>query len=112
MCIRDSGEPVEMDVQMSQNGDTTVAEVSYEVNDESGGAAQMTMISEDGDFDGDVYKRQEEALKQEREQAEKKWEEDTSKTVQNVTVEDIADVVSMSTGAVSYTHLDVYKRQP
>ena len=44
-----------MDVQMSQNGDTTVAEVSYEVNDESGGAAQMTMISEDGDFDGTTF---------------------------------------------------------
>ena len=40
----------------------------------------------------------EEALKKEREEAEKQWEEDTSKTVQNVTVEDIADVVSMSTG--------------
>ena len=50
-----NGEPVEMDVQMSQNGDTTVAEVSYEVNDESGGAAQMTMISEDGDFDGTTF---------------------------------------------------------
>ena len=41
---------------------------------------------------------EEEALKKEREEAEKQWEEDTSKTVQNVTVEDIADVVSMSTG--------------
>ena len=50
-----NGEPVELDVQMSQNGDTTVAEVSYEVNDESGGAAQMTMISEDGDFDGTTF---------------------------------------------------------
>ncbi|MFR5092084.1 MAG: hypothetical protein ACLTDR_08890 [Adlercreutzia equolifaciens] len=32
-----------------------MAEVSYEVNDESGGAAQMTMISEDGDFDGTTF---------------------------------------------------------
>ena len=41
-----NGEPVEMDVQMSQNGDTTVGEVSYEVGDGEGGAVQMTMISE------------------------------------------------------------------
>ena len=37
-------------------------------------------------------------LKAEREQAEKKWEEDTSKQVSQVTVKDIADVVSMTTG--------------
>ena len=37
-------------------------------------------------------------LKTEREQAEKKWEEDTSKQVPQVTVKDIADVVSMTTG--------------
>ena len=37
-------------------------------------------------------------LKTEREQAEKKWEEDTSKQVSQVTVKDIADVVSMTTG--------------
>ena len=37
-------------------------------------------------------------LKIEREQAEKKWEEDTSKQVSQVTVKDIADVVSMTTG--------------
>ena len=37
-------------------------------------------------------------LKAEREQAEKKWEEDTSKQVSRVTVKDIADVVSMTTG--------------
>ena len=37
-------------------------------------------------------------LKVEREQAEKKWEEDTSKQVSQVTVKDIADVVSMTTG--------------
>ena len=50
-----NGEPVEMDVQMSQNGDTTVGEVSYEVGDGEGGAVQMTMISEGGDFDGTTY---------------------------------------------------------
>ena len=55
VCYAATGETVELDVQMSQNGDTTVAEVSYEVNDESGGAAQMTMISEDGDFDGTTF---------------------------------------------------------
>ena len=37
-------------------------------------------------------------LKTVREQAEKKWEEDTSKQVSQVTVKDIADVVSMTTG--------------
>ena len=37
-------------------------------------------------------------LKTEREQAEKKWEEDTSKQVSQVPVKDIADVVSMTTG--------------
>ncbi len=37
-------------------------------------------------------------LKTEREQAEKKWEEDTSKQVSQVTVKDVADVVSMTTG--------------
>ena len=37
-------------------------------------------------------------LKTEREQAEKKWEEDTSKQMSQVTVKDIADVVSMTTG--------------
>ena len=37
-------------------------------------------------------------LKTEREQAEKKWAADTSKQVSQVTVKDIADVVSMTTG--------------
>ncbi len=41
---------------------------------------------------------QENELKQKRLEAEKKWEEDTSKSVQQVTMEDIADVISMSTG--------------
>ena len=48
-----NGEPVEMDVQMSQNGDTTVGEINYTVEDADGegGEVQMTMISEGGDFD-------------------------------------------------------------
>ena len=37
-------------------------------------------------------------LKDKRIQAEKKWEEDAQKSVHQVTVEDIADVVSMTTG--------------
>ena len=37
-------------------------------------------------------------LKAKREDAEKQWREDSSKTIQQVTVEDVADVVSMSTG--------------
>ncbi len=41
---------------------------------------------------------EESQLKTKREEAEKQWQEDTSKTVSQVDVEDIADVVSMSTG--------------
>ena len=37
-------------------------------------------------------------VKAKRVEAEKQWEEDSAKTVQQVTVEDIADVVSMATG--------------
>lgn len=52
-----NGEPVEMDVQMSQNGDTTVGEINYTVEDADGegGEVQMTMISEVGDFDDTTY---------------------------------------------------------
>ena len=41
---------------------------------------------------------QESELKSKREEAEKKWEEDAQKSIHQVTVEDIADVVSMTTG--------------
>ncbi len=41
---------------------------------------------------------EESQLKTKREEAERQWQEDTSKTVSQVDVEDIADVVSMSTG--------------
>ena len=41
---------------------------------------------------------EESQVKAKREEAEKQWQEDSSKSVQQVTVEDIADVVSMSTG--------------
>ncbi len=41
---------------------------------------------------------EESQVKVKREEAEKQWQEDSSKSVQQVTVEDIADVVSMSTG--------------
>ena len=37
-------------------------------------------------------------LKKKRVDAEQKWEEDSQKTINQVTIEDIADVVSMSTG--------------
>ena len=51
------------------------------------------------DFEAAAELRDKESkLKAEREQAEKKWEEDTSKQVSQVTVTDIADVVSMTTG--------------
>ncbi len=53
----------------------------------------------DQDFERAATLRDEEAeVKAKREEAEKQWEEDTSRSVQNVTLEDIADVVSMSTG--------------
>ena len=41
---------------------------------------------------------QESAVKDERAAAEKKWEEDSQKSVHEVTAQDIADVVSMTTG--------------
>ena len=41
---------------------------------------------------------QESAVKDERAAAEKKWEEDSQKSVHQVTAQDIADVVSMTTG--------------
>ena len=41
---------------------------------------------------------EESQMKTKREEAERQWQEDSSKSVQQVTVEDIADVVSMSTG--------------
>lgn len=52
-----NGEPVEMDVQMTQNGETTIGEVTYTVEDADGegGDIQMTMISEGGDFDDTTY---------------------------------------------------------
>ena len=51
------------------------------------------------DFEAAAKLRDEEtALKKQRAEAEKNWEENSQKQVQNVTVQDIADVVSMSTG--------------
>ena len=51
------------------------------------------------DFERAAKLRDEEsAMKEQREQAEKKWEEDSQKSVHQVTVQDIADVVSMTTG--------------
>lgn len=47
-----NGEPVEMDVQMSQNGDTTVGTIEYTVEDADGqgGDVALTMEAEGGDF--------------------------------------------------------------
>ena len=51
------------------------------------------------DFERAAKLRDEESvMKEQREQAEKKWEEDSQKSVHQVTVQDIADVVSMTTG--------------
>lgn len=53
----------------------------------------------DQDFERAASVRdQEEKLQAERAQAQKDWEEKTSKTVNEVAVEDVADVVSMTTG--------------
>ncbi|MDO4289668.1 MAG: ATP-dependent Clp protease ATP-binding subunit [Eggerthellaceae bacterium] len=51
------------------------------------------------DFERAAVLRDEEAqVKAKREEAEKQWQEDSSRAVQQVGIEDIADVVSMSTG--------------
>lgn len=52
-----NGEPVEMDVQMSQQGDVTVGTVEYTVEDAvgEGGDIAMTMSAEDGDFSNMAY---------------------------------------------------------
>lgn len=51
------------------------------------------------DFEAAAHLRDEEKkLQEERDEAEKKWEEESNRSVQEVGVEDIADVVSMTTG--------------
>lgn len=52
-----NGEPLEMDVQMSQDGDVTVGTIEYTVEDADGegGDIAMTMRAEDGDFEGTTY---------------------------------------------------------
>ncbi|MBE6466276.1 ATP-dependent Clp protease ATP-binding subunit [Denitrobacterium detoxificans] len=53
----------------------------------------------DQDFEQAAALRdQEEQLKRDREVAQQKWEEESHKTLQQVSAEDIADVVSMTTG--------------
>ena len=53
----------------------------------------------DQDFETAAKMRDEEGeLRKQREQAKQKWEEDSKRNVQQVNVEDIADVISMSTG--------------
>ena len=43
--------PVEVDVQMSQNGDTTIGTVEYTVDDEDGGQIDLSMTVEGGSID-------------------------------------------------------------
>ncbi len=52
-----NGEPMEMDVQMSQQGDVTVGTVEYTMEDAvgEGGDIAMTMSAEDGDFSNMAY---------------------------------------------------------
>ena len=52
-----NGEPVEMDVQMSQQGDVTVGTIEYTVEDADGegGDISMTMNAEGGDFEGTTF---------------------------------------------------------
>ena len=45
-----------------------------------------------------MLRDRESALKTQREEAQKAWEESSERTVQEITLEDIADVVSMTTG--------------
>ena len=53
----------------------------------------------DQDFEQAAKLRDEETqLKEKREAAQKQWEEESAKTVQEITFQDIADVVSMTTG--------------
>ena len=52
-----NGEPVEMDVQMRQEGDVTVGTVEYTMEDAAGegGDIAMTMSAENGDFSNMAY---------------------------------------------------------
>ncbi len=52
-----NGEPVEMDVQMRQEGDVTMGTVEYTMEDAvgEGGDIAMTMSAEDGDFSNMAY---------------------------------------------------------
>ena len=52
-----NGEPMEMDVQLTQNGDVTVGTVEYTVEDAdgAGGDVAVTMSAERGDFSGTSY---------------------------------------------------------
>ena len=52
-----NGESVEMDVQMTQNGDVAVGTVEYTVEDAdgAGGDVAVTMSTEGGDFSGTTY---------------------------------------------------------
>lgn len=52
-----NGEPMEMDVQMSQDGDVTVGTIEYTVEDADGegGDIAMTMRAEGGDFSDTTY---------------------------------------------------------
>ena len=52
-----NGEPVEMDVQMRQEGDVTMGTVEYTVEDAvgEGGDIAMTMSAENGDFSNMAY---------------------------------------------------------
>ena len=52
-----NGEPMEMDVQMSQQGDVTVGTIEYTMEDAvgEGGDIAMTMSAEDGDFSNMAY---------------------------------------------------------
>ncbi|MEC4295843.1 hypothetical protein [Adlercreutzia shanghongiae] len=52
-----NGEPMEMDVQMTQNGDAVIGTVEYTVEDAdgAGGDVAITMSAEGGDFSGTTY---------------------------------------------------------
>ena len=61
-------------------------------------SAKEEAIASQNYEDAAKFRDEEDALKEKREAATKAWEEESSKSVQEITLEDIADVVSMTTG--------------
>ena len=50
-----NGEPIEMDVQMTQNGDVTIGTMEYTVDDGEGGQIDISMTAEGGGIEDTTY---------------------------------------------------------